>query len=241
MFTRNKHARYPRYAGRTGFRSNSGNRRFSQKSLDISLLIHKAEEQNILPIIITKQSFNDFNLDERILKSIVSHGYTVPTPIQDQAIESIMQNRDLLGIANTGTGKTGAFLIPLINRVLKNPSHKILILAPTRELAIQINQEFIAFAATLNLWSVLCIGGANIHQQKRGLSKYFNFLIATPGRLKDLTNQKAINLSMFNVVVLDEVDRMLDMGFIHDVKYILNLLPQQRQSLFFQLQFLTKF
>lgn len=233
MYSRNTYSRYPKYAGRNNSSRNFGRRNVSRKSIDISLLVHKGEEPVILTEKVSKQSFKEFNLSDQVLQSVANRGYSLPTPIQDKAIEPILQGKDLLGIANTGTGKTGAFLIPIINQVIKNRNLKVLILAPTRELAVQINDEFRALANNLNLYSVLCLGGVNIYQQKMNLKRNYNFLIATPGRLLDLGQQRAVSLSPFNIVVLDEVDRMLDMGFVHDVREILNHLPQTRQSLFF--------
>lgn len=180
-----------------------------------------------------QNDFTDFNLSENLLKNIISKGYTLPTPIQDQVIPLILQNKDVIGIANTGTGKTASFLIPLIQKVTSNRNNKVLIITPTRELAMQISQELIVFARGMNMLFALCIGGSNMFQQKRDLSKNPNFVIGTPGRIKDLMNQKALRLNVFNNVVLDETDRMVDIGFVNEIKYFISFLPQQRQSLFF--------
>ena len=139
----------------------------------------------------------------------------------------------MVGIANTGTGKTAAFLIPLINKVLLNRHEKVLILAPTRELAIQIDDQFRILSQGLSLYSTVCIGGASISYQMRGLYRNPNFVIATPGRLIDLHERTAIKLHTFTTIVLDEVDRMLDMGFVPDIRKIISFLPEQRHSLFF--------
>lgn len=178
-------------------------------------------------------TFADFKISDELKRNVIKRGYKTPTPIQDQAIDYILNGRDLIGIANTGTGKTAAFLIPLINKVLRNRNEKVLIVAPTHELATQIRDEFLAFSINLNLYSALCIGGANMRRQVDSLRRGSNFVIGTPGRLKDLTNQRYLNLSYFNSVVLDEADLMVDMGFIHDIRYIISLLPHVRQSLFF--------
>lgn len=178
-------------------------------------------------------AFADFAIAEDLKRNIIGKGYTTPTPIQDQAIEHILAGRDIIGIADTGTGKTAAFLIPLINKVLKNRSEKILIVAPTRELADQIWDEFVAFARGLGIYAVLCIGGSNMYRQRNDLRRSYNFVIGTPGRLKDLTQQRSLQLSGFSTVVLDEADHMVDIGFIHDIKYMISLLPTSRQSLFF--------
>lgn len=182
--------------------------------------------------VITHQ-FADFNIDSQLKQNIIQKGYATPSPIQDQSIPHILEGRDLIGIANTGTGKTAAFLIPLINKVLKNRHKKILIMAPTRELAVQIHEEFVGFAKGLNMYSVVCIGGTNMYRQKKDLRRPYNFIIATPGRLKDLENDNCIALHTFDTVVLDEADHMVDIGFIHDIKYLISRLPLNRQSLFF--------
>lgn len=178
-------------------------------------------------------AFDDFQIDPNLKENISRKGYSCPTPIQDRVIPHILTGRDIIGIANTGTGKTAAFLIPLINKVLVNRNEKILIITPTRELAVQIRDEFFAFSRSLNIHSVLCIGGVKINPQKRQLREQFNFVIGTPGRIQDLIRKKSLNLSDLGTVVLDEVDRMVDIGFIRDIKYIISLLPAVRQSLFF--------
>jgi superfamily II DNA/RNA helicase len=177
--------------------------------------------------------FADFALDESLKKNVARKGYTKPTPIQDQSIPLILEGKDLVGIANTGTGKTAAFLLPLLHKVLKNRSEKVLILAPTRELAQQIKEEFIMFASGLGLTAALCIGGANIMTQIKDLRRNVNFIIGTPGRIKDLIQRRVLNLSICHNVVLDEADRMLDMGFIPDIRLIFSNIPQVRQTLFF--------
>jgi superfamily II DNA/RNA helicase len=182
---------------------------------------------------IAKNSFNDFDICNELKLNIKYKKYEIPTPIQDQSIPIILEGKDIIGIANTGTGKTAAFLIPLINKVFKNRGQKVFILTPTRELAVQINDELLDFAKGLNISSALCIGGANIYRQITSIRKNPNFIIGTPGRIKDLIEKRAINLSQFNNVVLDEADRMVDIGFINDIKYLITLLPLNRQSLFF--------
>jgi superfamily II DNA/RNA helicase len=139
----------------------------------------------------------------------------------------------VVGIANTGTGKTAAFLLPMLHKILNDSGQRVLLLAPTRELALQIEEEFVAFARDLGIRSVLCIGGTNIAMQIRKLKKKHNFVIGTPGRIKDLLQRRLLHLSSFRNVIIDEADRMLDMGFINDIKHILAQLPEQRHSLFF--------
>lgn len=177
--------------------------------------------------------FSDFKVDPRLIQNVLEKGYKTPTPIQDQAIPVVLEGRDLIGIANTGTGKTAAFLIPLINKVIKDRSQKVLIIAPTRELAAQIRDEFFAFSRNLNMYCALCIGGANMGRQRSDLKRNPNFVIGTPGRIQDLIRTGSLRLHDFGSIVLDEADHMVDIGFIHDIRYIISLLPPVRQSLFF--------
>lgn len=201
--------------------------------IDVSKFINKAVITETAEHFIPEHKFSEFNIDNRLKENILSKGYDLPTPIQDKAIPYIMRGSDIVGIANTGTGKTGAFLIPLIQKAIADKKEKILIVAPTRELAMQINQEFKSFARNLKMFSACCVGGAPIGKQISDLRYHNNFVIGTPGRLKDLMMRKYLNLSGFNSVVLDEADRMLDMGFINDMKFIMSHLPEKRHTLFF--------
>ncbi len=229
---------------RKSFRSRTNyaalSRRFNSrgrnaKTFDPTSMIdnQKVNVQTETQEYITKHDFNDFNIENKLKQNIQLRNYKSPTPIQDQAIPEILNGKDLIGIANTGTGKTAAFLIPLLNKVLKNKYEKVLIVAPTRELASQIRDEFYFFSKGLNIYSALCIGGANINRQKQELKRNPNFIIGTPGRLLDHVDSRSLNLSDCSSVVLDEADHMVDIGFLKDVKYIISLLPQNRQSLFF--------
>jgi len=182
---------------------------------------------------VTKHNFSDFPISTQLKDNIALKGYKIPTPIQDQAIPQILSGLDVIGIANTGTGKTGAFLIPLLDKVIKDSLQRVLIVTPTRELALQIEEELREFSKNLNIYSTLCIGGTSMWKQKGDLRGRPSFVIGTPGRIKDLIQQQALNLSQFENVVLDEADRMVDIGFIGDIKYFISLLPQKRQSLFF--------
>ena len=177
--------------------------------------------------------FENLDIHHHLKRNIVAKGYSTPTPIQDQAIPPILEGRDVIGIANTGTGKTAAFLIPMLNKVMNHPMQRVLILLPTRELAMQVFDDFKDFARAANIYAAVCIGGVGMGGQMAQIKRNPAFVIATPGRLKDLTQQKVIDLSQFHNVVLDEVDRMVDIGFIRDIKYFISLLPSQRQSLFF--------
>ena len=203
------------------------------KTVDASLLVKKAREEIPQETHIIKHEFSSFPISDLLKKNIAEKGYITPLPIQDEVIPLALQGRDIVGIANTGTGKTAAFLIPLINKIFYNRTQKVLIVVPTRELAVQIRDEARIFTTSMNIFSVLCIGGVNINQQIQGLRKNPNIVIGTPGRLKDLKNQGKLNIASCNNIVLDEVDRMLDMGFINDVKFIMSHLPKYRQSLFF--------
>lgn len=182
---------------------------------------------------IPKNSFADFKIEQSLKANIMAKGYVTPTPIQDQAIPALLEGHDVIGIANTGTGKTAAFLIPLLNKSITDSRHKVLIVAPTRELAVQIQDEFYGFSRGLGIYSTLCIGGASMHRQRQELRRRPHFVIGTPGRIKDLIRERALNLSEFSAVVLDEADHMVDIGFIHDIKFIISYLPATRQSLFF--------
>ncbi|MEK9160492.1 MAG: DEAD/DEAH box helicase [Patescibacteria group bacterium] len=214
--------------------SRGGSRRGrSEPSFDISKLINKAVPQEDVVAYVPQTAFVDLPISEQLKDNIIGKGYTTPTPIQDQAIPHILMGRDVVGLANTGTGKTGAFLIPLIEKVIANRENRILVMVPTRELALQIENEFWGFAKMLRLASVTCVGGANIVPQIRALSRDPAFVIGTPGRLKDLMERKKLNLAAFQTVVLDEADRMLDMGFIDDMRFILSHMPKNRHTLFF--------
>jgi ATP-dependent RNA helicase RhlE len=195
--------------------------------------INAAVEPEQEEVYIAKHSFADFGLDEQILNNVLKHGYKTPTPIQDQAIPVLMQGRDVVGIANTGTGKTAAFLLPLIHKVLRDPDQGVLILAPTRELALQIEEEFQAFTKNLATGVVLCIGGMNINPQIAKIRRNPQFVIGTPGRIKDLIQRGVFDTSMYANVVLDEVDRMLDIGFRPDIQFLISKLPKQRHAAFF--------
>jgi superfamily II DNA/RNA helicase len=201
--------------------------------IDPARFINKAVAVQNVEVFVPKHMFADFQIQDSLKKNIIAKGYTQPTPIQDSAIPHVLAGEDVVGIANTGTGKTAAFLIPLIDKVLADRSQRILIMVPTRELAQQIEEEFWGFASHMRIGAVTCVGGANISRQISTLRRGPNFVIGTPGRLKDLMERRALDLSRFSTVVLDEADRMLDMGFIHDMKFILSQMLPQRHTLFF--------
>ncbi|SKB53472.1 DEAD/DEAH box helicase [Dyadobacter psychrophilus] len=185
-------------------------------------------------------TFQDLKLIEPIAKALQEEGYTTPTPIQAKAIPIILDQKDLLGCAQTGTGKTAAFAIPMLQLLHDNPVGKFeksriraLILTPTRELAIQIGESFAAYGRHTGIKHTVVFGGVGQKPQTDALQRGVDVLIATPGRLLDLINQGFIKLNQLEFFVLDEADRMLDMGFVHDVKKVIKLLPAKRQSLFF--------
>jgi ATP-dependent RNA helicase RhlE len=215
------------------FRGNRGGFKPQGGRIDVSRFINKVTAEEVQEEFVPKHSFSDFAIDERIKANIARKGFTTPTPIQDQAIPHILEGRDIVGIANTGTGKTGAFLIPLLDKVVKDRNQRVLIIVPTRELAQQVEEEFRAFSGGSGFGSVCVVGGTSITPQIRRMREDPYFVVGTPGRLKDLLDRRVLDLSQFNTVVLDEADRMLDMGFIHDMKFILAKMPKERHTLFF--------
>jgi superfamily II DNA/RNA helicase len=207
---------------------------YSSGGIDPRRFVNKAVKQVEEVVYEPTYTFADFDLKGGLKRNIESTGFTTPTPIQDQAIPLILEGKDLVGLANTGTGKTAAFVIPIINRLLDMPDFSsALIVAPTRELALQIDEQFRLFAKGSGLSSTLCVGGMNIHKQIMDLKRRPAVVIGTPGRLKDLFNRRILNLSLAHIVVLDEADQMLDMGFIDDIRFLIEQLPEERQSLCF--------
>lgn len=184
-------------------------------------------------------NFKDLNISNTILKALKDKQYEIPTPIQAKAIPIAIKGKDLLGIAQTGTGKTAAFAIPVIQQLEhrryenRNARLRALVLTPTRELAIQIGESFSDYSKYTNVNHTVIFGGVNQHSQVKALKQGIDVLVATPGRLLDLIGQGHISLKYIRHFILDEADRMLDMGFIHDVKKLLPMLPKNRQSLFF--------
>jgi len=230
------HNRRNRFRQRNAFNGslNRGPRRGNGPSkLDPNLFIKRANEAEIELQPESSVRFSDYNIADKLKRNIEDHEYSIPTPIQEKTIPHLLAGRDIIGIANTGTGKTAAFLISLINKSYNDRNQRTLIVVPTRELAIQIEDEFKLFARGMGLEAVSAIGGANINRQTHALRHNPHFVIGTPGRIKDLIERRRLNLMQFQSVVLDEVDRMVDIGFIHDIKYIVSLLPRIRQSLFF--------
>ncbi|MCA9979651.1 MAG: DEAD/DEAH box helicase, partial [Anaerolineales bacterium] len=180
-------------------------------------------------------TFEQFSLDARILANVKTVGFTTPTPIQEQAIPHILQGKDVLGLAQTGTGKTAAFALPTLNKLSSGPRRRIraLVVAPTRELAEQIHQTFNDFSPKLNLRSMTVYGGVGKGSQIRQLQAGAEIVVACPGRLLDLHQEGHIDLTAVEVLILDEADRMFDMGFLPDIRRIIKRLPAKRQTLLF--------
>lgn len=219
--------------GNRGGRGGNRGNRFQGSHIDVSKFINRAVITEEVERFVPEHAFNDFAIDESLKKQVIARGYVTPTPIQDRAIPHVLRGVDVVGLANTGTGKTAAFLIPLIDKVLKNRKEEVLIVVPTRELAVQIDDELRLFTKNLKIFSACCVGGAPIGRQIASLRYQNNFVIGTPGRLKDLIERRVLDLKNFKTIVLDEADRMLDMGFINDMRYMMSLMPAVRQTLFF--------
>ena len=217
--------------GRGGSRGGGGGRK--QPTFDPSQFINKNPVEVKEEIYVPKHQFTDFGLDAAIVATVTKQGITSPSPIQDQVIPLIMEGKDVIGIAETGSGKTAAFLLPLIQKTLTQKSQMTLILTPTRELALQAESEFRKFGAGFKLYATSCVGGTSIRPQIRALKRNNHFVIGTPGRILDLIDRGDLRTDRINNVVLDEADRMLDMGFINDMRKILQNVTKNRQTLFF--------
>jgi ATP-dependent RNA helicase RhlE len=219
-----------------GGRSSGGPRKKGPQKQYIhpSKFINKAVTKEAESPYEPKHVFDDFPFGAELRANVRAKGFERPSAIQDQAIPEIIAGKDVIGLANTGTGKTAAFLLPIIERmsgIMLRPS--VLIVAPTRELAQQIDEEFRAFAKGMGLYSALIVGGVNVDRQLRDLKRRPHFIIGTPGRLKDLIERRHLQMKNMGVLVLDEADRMLDMGFLPDIRRIVSEMPAERQSLFF--------
>ena len=212
----------------------SGGNRRGGAYIDPNRFINKPKPRAEEVKYVAEHAFADFPFHEGLQKNIMATGYTHPTAIQDQAIKHVLAGKDVIGLANTGTGKTAAFVLPMIQRLLDMPKGTTaLIVAPTRELAQQIDQEFKIFSRGSGFLSVVCVGGMNIVPQIRTFKQNPEVIIGTPGRLKDLFDRGVLSLAKTHIVVLDEADQMLDMGFIADIRFIVGEMPAARQSLCF--------
>lgn len=228
------HDRFTRTPSRNSFNPKRG---FRKDRIDEKLFINKAAVINEAEVYVSKHTFADFGVHPILAQNLADKGFVKPSPIQDQAIPVVLQGGDVIGIASTGTGKTAAFLIPLIDKLVKDREHKVMILTPTRELAQQVEQEFRVFTQGMKLFSVSCVGGAPITRQIQQLERGVHVIIGTPGRVKDLIARNKIKMHFFESIVLDEADRMLDMGFVDDMRIILGGMPENKQGLFFSATF----
>jgi superfamily II DNA/RNA helicase len=232
MWQKSRFTHGKQFGGKSSGRSFNRPKGRAESTIHPSKFIKKAVVSEAEEIFIPKISFADLPIDARLKNNIIKKGYKDPTPIQDGTILPLLEGKDVIGIANTGTGKTAAFLIPLIEKILKNDKEDSLIIVPTRELAQQIQQELRSFTYGLPVYSSLCIGGTSIRNQIYELKRNPHIVIGTPGRLKDLIERNVLRMSFFHSIVLDEVDRMVDIGFIRDIQNLISLLPSNRHSLF---------
>ncbi len=218
-------------------RAFNAKRSFKKDYIDEKLFINKEAGVTEVDNYTAKHAFTDFGIAEMLSANLTAKGLVTPSPIQDQSIPVILEGKDVIGIASTGTGKTAAFLIPLINKLVADNNHKMMVLTPTRELAQQVEAEFVAFTRGMKLFSVSCVGGSPIMRQIKELELGVNAVIGTPGRVMDLIERGKIKMDYFDSIVLDEADRMLDMGFIDDMRSILGAMPKTKQGLFFSATF----
>lgn len=226
-----------RKPARTNHTRSSGQQRnnTSKKStLNPNLLIQQAEAPSIKAITV-ETLFEEMQLQPQLKANIQKMGFVSPTEIQDKTFDKLVEGANLIGIANTGTGKTGAFLIPILENLLRNNDDRFqsLIIVPTRELALQVYDEFKKLSEGLKLRAACYIGGTNVEKDVRSLNNYFDLIIGTPGRLLDLRNRGSLKTNRFEVLVLDEFDKMLDMGFIRDIRELISGMKQRKQTLLF--------
>ena len=218
--------------GRGGSRGGGGGGR-KQPTFNPSQFINKNPVEVAEEVYVPKYGFSDFGFHPDIAATVAKQGIEAPSPIQDQAIPLILEGKDIIGLAQTGTGKTAAFLLPLIQKTLTEKNQQTLILTPTRELALQVEAEFRKFGSGFKLYSTSCVGGTSIRPQIKALQRTNHFVIGTPGRILDLIERGNLRTDRITNVVLDEADRMLDMGFINDMRKILEGVTKNRQTLFF--------
>ncbi|HEX6258460.1 MAG TPA: DEAD/DEAH box helicase [Candidatus Saccharimonadales bacterium] len=224
----------PNTARRSFSRPNTNKKRPRGAFIHPSKFVNKAATPAEEVVYEAKHTFEDFPFSTALHANIAEKGYVSPSAIQDQAIPHVIEGRDVIGLANTGTGKTAAFILPIIEKLSGTTSAPaVLIMAPTRELAEQIDEQFRTFARGMRLYSALCVGGMNIDRQIRDLRRRPHVIIGTPGRLKDLLQRRVLFVKDMTTLVLDEADRMLDMGFINDIRTIIATMPKDRQTLFF--------
>ncbi len=229
----------PSYGGsRYGAKRPTSNRRGPKADfIDENRFINKAAVNEVEVVYNPKHTFSDFNIHEQLGINLAKKNFIHPSPIQDQAIPVLLEGKDVIGIASTGTGKTAAFLIPIINKFVEDRRHQAMILTPTRELAQQVEEEFRIFTVGMRLYSVSAVGGLPITKQIREIDQGVHIVIGTPGRVKDLIARGKIKMADFNTIVLDEADRMLDMGFVDDMREILGAMPKEKHGMFFSATF----
>jgi ATP-dependent RNA helicase RhlE len=209
------------------------NNKNQKKQLNPDLFVKKAQPEGTVTYQ-AERTIGDLPVHASIIANLLKKGYTYPTEIQDKSIESILTGNDLMGLAQTGTGKTGAFLIPLAHNLLgKEPSYQILVISPTRELALQIDQEFQSITAGLRLTSACFIGGTDVRRDLQKLRRPHHVVIGTPGRITDMIRQGAMDPTRFTTLVLDEFDRLLDMGFSTDIMHIVDAMKRRKQTVLF--------
>ena len=224
----------PRHSNNNGSYSRppQSRRRPAKQSFDSRLFIKPAKPATAESYV-ALHAFTDFAVQPILARNIAAKGFAQPSPIQDQAIPMALAGKDVIGLANTGTGKTAAFAIPIANKLMSQPNSRALIIAPTRELAQQIEVDCRSFVTGSQVYTTSLIGGASMWQQVKALQRRPQIVIGTPGRIKDHVERGNLDLSTIDIVVLDEVDRMLDMGFINDITALLRQVRTNRQSLFF--------
>lgn len=205
-----------------------------KSTLNPELFIQEAVAPSLKSITV-ETKFENMDIHQQLKTNILKMGFSSPTEIQDKTFDKLVNGSNLIGIANTGTGKTGAFLIPVLENLLRNDDKRFqsLIIVPTRELALQVYEEFKKFSTDLKIRAACFIGGTNVEKDVRSLNNYFDIIIGTPGRLLDLSNRGSLKLQKFEVLILDEFDKMLDMGFIHDIRSLANGMRQRKQTLLF--------
>jgi ATP-dependent RNA helicase RhlE len=211
----------------------SNSKKKPAKLLDSNLFIKKATAQ-VESQYVSNRLITDLPVDKDIIANLKKKGYDTPTEIQDKSIEAILSGKDLLGLAKTGTGKTGAYLIPIVHSLIqKKPSFQVLIISPTRELAVQIEEEYKSISLGLKLNSTCLIGGTSVSRDMSNLRSPSHVVIGTPGRITDMVRQRSLNLKNFSVLVLDEFDRLLDMGFSHDIQRLVEGMSNRKQTILF--------
>jgi ATP-dependent RNA helicase RhlE len=221
-----------------GFKPRYNNQRTSNKPKHGQYINPDRFVKAAIPVIeedkyVSTNQFQDFDINPILKRNLESNGYSEPTPIQDQTIPAALTGRDIIGVAHTGTGKTAAFAVPMLNELMKDKTKRALIMAPTRELAQQIEAECVKISRSSGLRTAILIGGSSMGRQLSDLKYNPQIIIGTPGRIKDHLERQSLNLATIDIVVLDEVDRMLDMGFVNDMRKILGLITHDKQSFFF--------